>query len=120
MRTSSCSLSPSPGGDFRGPPPTRLRAACRAGPAGAPGTTEVEEFLRRLAQRHGPVMRPKGLALDDHAVVEQDMQDIEQRQFRTAPRPSPGSEGATDFTFERPRVAFDGDLVEEPFHFPLH
>src|SRR5215510_11429548 len=89
-------------------------------PAGAPGTAEVEEFLCRLAQRYWPVMRTKGLTLNDHAVIEQDMQDIEQRQLRAAPRPSPGSEGATDFAFERPRVAFDSDLVEEPFHFPLH
>ena len=56
-------------------------------------------FLRRLAQRHGPVMWTKGLALDDHAVIEQDMQHIEQRQFRAASRPSPGSKGAADFTF---------------------
>src|SRR5262249_28365377 len=89
-------------------------------PAGAPGTTEVEEFLRRLAQRHGPVMRTKRLALDDHAVIEQDMQNVEQRQLRAAPRPSPGSEGTANFAFERPWVALDGDLVEEPFHFPLH
>src|SRR4029450_35787 len=57
---------------------------------------------------------------DNHAVIEQDMQDVEQRQFRPAPRPSSGSEGTADFAFERPRVALDGDLVEEPFHFPLY
>lgn len=32
-------------------------------------------------------MGTKGLALDDHAVIEQDMQGIEQRQFRAAARP---------------------------------
>ena len=80
----------------------------------------MEEFLRRLAQRHGPVMRPKGLALDDHAVIKQDMQDVEQRRLRPAPCPAPGRESATDFAFQRSWVAFDGDLVEEPFHFPLH
>src|SRR5262249_32430046 len=89
-------------------------------PAGAPGTAEVEEFLCRLTQRHGPVMWTKGLTLDDHAVIEQDMQNIEQRQLRAAPCSSPSSESTTDFTFQRPRVALDGDLVEEPFHFPFH
>src|SRR5262245_43940469 len=89
-------------------------------PAGTPGTAEVEEFLRRLAQRYWPVMRAKGLALNNHAVVEQDMQHIEQRQLCAAPRPSPSSEGTADFAFERPRVACDSDLVEEAFHFPLH
>src|SRR5215510_16163110 len=89
-------------------------------PAGAPGTAEVEEFLCRLAQRYRPVMRAKGLALDDHAVIEQDMQDIEQRQLGAAPRPSSGREGTANFALERPGIALDGDLVEEPFHFPLH
>src|SRR2546423_12552727 len=105
---------------LKGRPLPRGEPLDEPGPAGAPGTAEVVEFLRRLAQRHRSVMRSKGLALDDHAMIEQDMQDIEQCQLSAAPCPSPGSEGAADFPFERSRVTLDGDLVEEPFHFPLH
>src|SRR5262249_16164824 len=89
-------------------------------PACAPGAAEMKKFICRLTQCHGPVMWTKGLALDDHAVIEQDMQDVEQRQLRAAPCSSPGREGTAHFALERPRVALDGDFIKKTFHFPLH
>src|SRR5439155_2457020 len=89
-------------------------------PTRPPGATEVVELIRRFAQGHRPIVGTKGLALDNHAVIEQDMQGIQERQFRTTARPSPSGEGTADLTLQWPWVALDGDLVEEPFNFPIH
>src|SRR5215831_5114987 len=65
-------------------------------------------------------MRPKRLPLDNHAMIEQDMEHIEQGQFGAAPRPRASSEGAADFAFQWPWVALDSDLVEESLDLPSH
>src|SRR5919199_2118518 len=89
-------------------------------PACSPGAAEMQHLIGGLPQRHRTVMRPERLPLDDQAVIEQDMQRIEQRQLGAAPRPRAGREGAADLALQRPRVALDGDLVEEPLDLPIH
>ena len=60
----------------------------------------MEEFIRRLAQRHGSVMRAKGLTLDDHAVIGRICRTLS--SVNSAPlRPVPGSESAADFALQR-------------------
>jgi hypothetical protein len=64
-------------------------------------------------------MGTERIPLDDHAVVQEDVECGHQGKFSTTPRPAPSSKRAIDLSRQWTGIALDGHDIKEAFDLPV-